>query len=63
MNYMHKLKHKIAHLFGWNYGTVETWHEGQTLMVGFRCKGCNTLSGAHPVSDNMYNDKPDHIHE
>ena len=45
--------HQIAHWFGWNGGRVETWWEpncmepGAKLMVGFRCDGCNRLSGVH----------------
>jgi len=32
-----KLLHWFSHYFGWNTGTVETWYDGDTLMVGFRC--------------------------
>ncbi len=43
------LKHRIAHLFGWNHGSVETWWKDDqrlVLMVGFRCE-CGALSGVH----------------
>ena len=44
--------HRIAHLFGWNGGRVETWWEPgplapSKLMVGFRCAECGQLSGVH----------------
>jgi hypothetical protein len=42
-----KLIHWIAHLFGWNHGKVYTWWDGNTLMIGFRCDGCDTISGVH----------------
>lgn len=42
-----KLFHFIAHLFGWNHGKVYTWWDGNTLMIGFRCDGCDTISGVH----------------
>lgn len=29
--------HKIAHWTGHNTGRVETWYDGDQLMVGFRC--------------------------
>lgn len=64
--YINKLKyiiHRIEHLLGWNTGHVETWHEGQTLVVGFRCDGCGELSGEHPVPSEFYNDKPHKTHE
>lgn len=40
------LWHGIMHLFGWNCGRVETWWEGQKLMVGFRCS-CGELMDKH----------------
>lgn len=63
MKYLHKFRHWIAHLFGCNYGHVETWHDGQTLMVGFRCNRCGKLSGEHPLPDNCYNSNPKENHE
>lgn len=36
--------HRIAHWLGWNYGNVETFWQGERLMVGFRCS-CGELSG------------------
>lgn len=46
---MKKLLHWIAHQMGWNYGSVYTWYDSDTgkLMVGFRCDGCETISGVH----------------
>lgn len=43
------LRHCIAHWTGWNQGSVETWWNGERLMVGFRCT-CGKLSGVHPSS-------------
>lgn len=40
-------KHKIAHYFGWFTGDVETWWEGEDLMVGFKCSKCGLISGIH----------------
>lgn len=39
--------HRLAHLFGVNSGRVHSWHEGEKIMVGFRCEGCNTIEGVH----------------
>jgi hypothetical protein len=39
-----RLWHKIEHMIGWNCGNVETFWEGEKLMVGFRCS-CGKLSG------------------
>jgi len=41
------LWHLIAHLTGWNYGHVVTWHEGDKLMVGFKCDGCGFVEHEH----------------
>jgi hypothetical protein len=43
MNFLHWLKH----LFGWTTGEVYVWWEGETLMVGFKCNGCDTITGVH----------------
>jgi len=38
--------HRLQHLLGWNFGTVETfWIDGE-LWVGFRCSGCGRIDGA-----------------
>ena len=42
------MKHKLAHLFGWNYGVVESFYIGNVLWTGFRCTGCNTINNAKP---------------
>ncbi len=42
-----RLRHAIAHYFGWNIGEVETRWNGNVLMVGFRCHGCGKLMGEH----------------
>jgi hypothetical protein len=44
---MRKLLHKIAHIFGWNYGEVATWWDADSLMVGFKCSTCGEISGIH----------------
>ena len=41
------VRHRIAHLFGWNLGRVETWWDGDVLMVGFKCSDCGKIEGAH----------------
>jgi hypothetical protein len=42
------LRHRLAHLLGWNEGTVETWWDGDVLMVGFRC-GCGEMMHPGPA--------------
>lgn len=37
--------HRLEHRLGWFYGTVETWYEGDRMMVGFRCSECGNVSG------------------
>lgn len=34
---LNKFLHKISHLLKWNYGTVESFWDGDVLMIGFRC--------------------------
>jgi len=46
---MRRFLHRIAHCFGWYYGTVETWWQGNQLMAGFRCSTCGKISGVHPT--------------
>lgn len=43
-----RIKHRIAHLTGWNLGQVEAWRDRNgRLMIGFRCE-CGQLEGIHP---------------
>ena len=35
--------HKLAHLFGKNYGYVETFYWGGDMIVCFRCAKCGLL--------------------
>ena len=48
MGVFRRALHRIAHWFGWNSGTVETWVDGRIIMVGFRCGTCGEISEAHP---------------
>lgn len=41
------MKHKIAHFFGWNTGTVESWFIGDVLWTGFKCNTCGQINHAH----------------
>lgn len=41
--------HKIAHLLNWNYGTADSYYEGEKLMMSFLCTGCKKRSGIHQV--------------
>lgn len=43
----------IAHSLGWYYGTVETWWDGDTLMIGFRCSTCGRLGHVHERGDGL----------
>lgn len=51
--------HWVAHLFGRNTGRVYSWWDTDTgkrrLMIGFKCDGCDTISGVHQV---RVNDRP-----
>jgi len=47
------LWHRILHLFSWNNGVIETWWEGEQLMVGFRCE-CGELSGVDKISEDIW---------
>lgn len=58
MRYIRKIRHQIAHLFGLNYGHVESWYKEETLMIGFRCTGCGKLLDAHPAPSDSYTNKP-----
>jgi len=44
---MNKIWHRIEHWFGCNKGIVETWWQGNKLMIGFRCLECDQISGVH----------------
>lgn len=48
---LNKLFHKISHLLKWNYGTVESFWDGDILMIGFRCT-CGELQNVHPSVTN-----------
>lgn len=46
-----RIRHRLAHLTGWNLGKVEVWWtrgEPKRLMVGFRCSGCGKLMSISP---------------
>ena len=44
---LHTVYSWLRHKTGSNAGTIECWHEGSTLMVGFRCDDCGKLHGVH----------------
>jgi len=48
-----KIVHRIAHLFGWNTGIVETFYEGNKLMVGFRCR-CGKLQDIQEIHEAIF---------
>jgi len=50
--------HRIAHWLGWNYGNVETFYEGEKIMVGFRCS-CGELSSV----DECFSSKTERLHK
>ena len=40
------LKHRIAHLFGWNLGMVVSWWgDDGCAYIGFQCATCGKVSG------------------
>lgn len=47
------------HLFGWNYGTVESWWIGDVLWTGFKCSECNEINSAHPTDYRFRYNSPD----
>lgn len=47
---MKKILHWFAHRLGWNYGVVDSFYEGETLMMSFKCSGCGKRSGIHKVN-------------
>ncbi len=42
-----KINRWLAHLLGWNEGTILTWWQGEHLMVGFKCAECGQIFGVH----------------
>ena len=42
--YLNKAWHKVEHTLGTNKGTIETWWNGDHLMVGFKCS-CGKMQG------------------
>lgn len=41
------IRHRIAHLLGWNYGRVESWRmDNGEAYIGFRCTTCGDVSGS-----------------
>ncbi len=43
MNFLKLIIHKIAHLFGWNYGHVVSWREGDQIYISFKCQHCGKV--------------------
>lgn len=40
------LRHRIAHLIGWNYGYVTSWRmDTGEPYIGFRCATCGRVNG------------------
>lgn len=37
--------HKLAHKFGFYFGTVESFVVGNYVVIGFECSKCHRLSG------------------
>jgi hypothetical protein len=68
MNLFRRLRHRLAHLLGWNTGRVVTWWEPRVrwfeevpedavLMVGFACDTCGEVSHAGPsVTNGRFHD-------
>ena len=42
--------HKLAHLFNLQLGTPYSWHDGDDLMMGFKCDTCDDIAGVHKSS-------------
>jgi len=40
---INKIKHWLAHLFGWNYGKVISWRDETYVYVGFKCDYCEKI--------------------
>lgn len=40
------LRHRLAHILGWNRGTIVTQTYAGNIYVAFRCDGCGRVSRA-----------------
>lgn len=47
---LRKLLHCFSHLFGLNTGRCYSWWDGNKLMMGFKCNGCETIQGVHEAT-------------
>jgi len=48
--------HRLAHLFGYNYGTCFAFYDGPKLMMGFKCSTCGDVAGVHQVDPMIHKD-------
>lgn len=57
MNRLRELRHRIAHLFHIQGGTVESkvW-PGGTILIWFRCSTCGAVSGLCPYDPPHWED-------
>lgn len=48
---MMRFFHWFKHLFGWNTGNIYSWWDDsdgtKRLMIGFKCNGCDCITGVH----------------
>jgi hypothetical protein len=45
MTWLHQWRHRMAHRFGWNLGTLETWWASDgCLRAGIVCRLCGQVS-------------------
>ena len=51
-----KFFHWLLHITGLNHGIIESWDDGDRIMVGFRCT-CGELMGVHEVDLGVDDDK------
>lgn len=43
------IRHKIAHLFGWNTGHVVSEISDGYIWIGFKCETCGCVQGRYPT--------------
>jgi hypothetical protein len=46
---MARLWHALMHRFGWFSGRIETWWDGDRLLVGLRCGNCGEVCGVDVI--------------
>ena len=43
VNFFKSIIHWFSHKFGWNYGRVVTFEDGEFIYVAFECDSCKKI--------------------